>query len=85
MCLAIPMKLTKITGQEGVVELSGTETTISLQLLEHPRVGEYVIVHAGFAISRLSPEEAEETLKLLSEVEDAGKKAAGNKTLRRPR
>jgi hydrogenase expression/formation protein HypC len=68
MCIAIPMMLTEIHGQQGTVEEGGVRHRISLALLEHAEVGHYVLVHAGFAISVLDPEEARETLDLLQQV-----------------
>ena len=70
MCLAVPMRLINREGDVGVVELSGVERQISLMLLSDARVGEYLIVHAGFAIQRLDAEEAQKTLELFSQMED---------------
>lgn len=70
MCLAVPMRLINREGDVGVVELSGVERQISLMLLSDARVGEYLIVHAGFAIQRLDEEEAQKTLELFSQMED---------------
>ncbi len=69
MCLAVPMKLIKIEGDKGVVELSGVKKEISLKLLEEAKIGDYLIIHAGFAIQRLDEEEAQETLKIWEEIE----------------
>ncbi len=68
MCLAIPMKVIKITGGLGVVELGGVRREISLQLVEDIEIGDYVIMHAGFAIQKLDEKEAEETLSLLRQI-----------------
>ena len=68
MCLAIPMKLIKIAGGLGVVELGGVKREISLQLVEDIKIGDYVIIHAGFAIQKLDEKEAEETLSLLRQI-----------------
>lgn len=68
MCVAIPMKLAKKNDAVGIVETKGLRQEISLQLLEHAEVGDYVIVHAGFAIERLDESEAMETLELMKEV-----------------
>ena len=67
MCLAIPMKVVDIMGDEGLVELEGIKRTIGIQLVSDVRVGEYVIVHAGFAIEKLDEETAQETLRLLKD------------------
>ena len=68
MCLGIPMKVIKINDGLGVVELGGVKREISLQLVEDIKIGDYVIIHAGFAIQKLNEEEAEETLSLLREI-----------------
>ena len=71
MCLGIPAKVMERNGDAAVVELGGVRREISLMLLNGVSVGEWVIVHAGFAIERLSEEEAEQTLSLLREIADA--------------
>ncbi|MCK5614665.1 HypC/HybG/HupF family hydrogenase formation chaperone [Candidatus Pacearchaeota archaeon] len=68
MCLGIPMKVIKINDGLGIVELGGVKREISLQLVEDIKIGDYVIIHAGFAIQKLNEEEAEETLSLLREI-----------------
>lgn len=68
MCLAIPMEVLKIDGQSAEVQVGGTRQTVRLDLVsEFPEVGDYVIVHAGFALTRLDREEAVATLKLFEE------------------
>lgn len=70
MCLAIPTKIVKIeNNQIAEVDLSGVRMKISLVLLPEAKTGDYVLVHAGFAINVLSDEEAKETLKILSELD----------------
>ncbi|HIE44544.1 MAG TPA: HypC/HybG/HupF family hydrogenase formation chaperone [Candidatus Omnitrophica bacterium] len=68
MCLAVPMRVLKIEGSEAIVELEGVKRKISLGLLDNVGVGEYVIVHAGFAIQKVDEKEAEETISLLKEI-----------------
>lgn len=68
MCLAVPMKVIEIEDNEAVVELGGLKKKINLGLLEKIDVGDYVIVHAGFAIQKLDEEEAEKTLALVREM-----------------
>jgi len=63
------MKVIEVEGNEGVVELSGVKRRVNFGLLEDVRVGEYVIVHAGFAIQKVEEKEAETTLSLLRELE----------------
>jgi hydrogenase expression/formation protein HypC len=70
MCLSIPAKILSIEGDEAKVSVRGAEYSAGLQMIENPKVGEYVLLHAGFAIQKISTEEAEETLKLLREMDD---------------
>jgi hydrogenase expression/formation protein HypC len=71
MCLGVPAKVMERNGDAAVVELGGVRREISLMLLDDVSVGEWVIVHAGFAIGKLSEEEAEQTLSLFREIADA--------------
>ena len=68
MCLSIPAKIETIDGDMAKVSIGGTLVNASLQLLENPQIGEYVLLHSGFAISRLNEEEAMETMRLLREL-----------------
>lgn len=68
MCLAIPAKIIQMTDKEALVDFGGVQQTVQLDLLPEAKLDDFVIVHAGFAISLLKPEEAEETLRLLKEV-----------------
>jgi len=68
MCWAVPAKIVEIDGPVGTVELEGTRREVGLQLLEEPRVGDYVLVHAGFAIQKVDEEEAQKTLELFREL-----------------
>lgn len=68
MCLAVPMRVLEIDGEKARVALSGIEIDVQLDLVEGVCVDDYVIVHAGFAIERLSAEEAKETLAVLRRV-----------------
>lgn len=68
MCISVPMKVLKINGQRGIADIGGMSQQIDLRFLSHVEVGDYVIVHAGFALQRLDQNEAEETLSLLREV-----------------
>ena len=67
MCLAVPLRLMEIRGDTGVVEMGGLRRRTNLSLVANPKVGDYVIVHAGFAIAILDQEQAEETLDLISQ------------------
>jgi hydrogenase expression/formation protein HypC len=68
MCLGIPMKVVEVHGDKGMVEIGGVKREASFQLLENVKVGEYVLVHAGYAINKIDEEEAQETLDLLREI-----------------
>jgi hydrogenase expression/formation protein HypC len=68
MCLAIPSKITKIENEMAVIDVDGVQRQVSLLLLSDAQVGDYVIVHAGFAIQKIDAAAAQETLKLLKEA-----------------
>lgn len=71
MCLAIPMKVTKIENEMGTVEVDGVSREASLLLLEDVSVGDYVIIHAGFAISKVDEKAALETIEELRKIADS--------------
>ncbi len=69
MCLAIPAKVVqRLENDQALVEVGGVHNQISLMLVDNVAVGDYVIVHVGFAIARLDAEEAEKTLALFDEI-----------------
>ena len=68
MCLAIPAVITLIEDKEADVEIGGITRRISLWLTPEAKVGDYVLVHTGYAINIVDQEEAEETLRLLTEI-----------------
>ena len=68
MCLAIPSKIIKIENEMATIDVDGVRREASLLLMEDAAVGEWVIVHAGFAIQKLDEEGALETLRLLKET-----------------
>jgi len=70
MCLAIPTLIKSIDGQMAEVEIGGVRRQISLALTPEAQIGDYVIVHTGFAISVLDEQEAQETLALFAEMAD---------------
>jgi hydrogenase expression/formation protein HypC len=72
MCLAIPALIKSIDGQQAVADIEGVTRDISLQLTPEAKVGDYVLLHTGYAISVIDAAEAEETLKLLREMSEAG-------------
>ena len=70
MCLSIPAKILSIEGNMARVSLGGTTTNASLQLVDDVKIGDYVLLHTGFAIEKIDEEEAKETMKLIRELED---------------
>jgi hydrogenase expression/formation protein HypC len=70
MCLAIPAKIIRIDDNMGTIDMEGTRREVSLLLLEDAKIGDYVIVHAGFAIHKIDEAEAKESLKVLRELVD---------------
>lgn len=70
MCLAVPLKIVEIDGLNGVGEVEGLRRRMRLDFIKEPRVGEYVIVHAGFAIERLGEEQAKADIAEWNEVRD---------------
>jgi len=70
MCLAIPMRLMERGELEGAVELDGVRRIVSLMLLPDAKVGDHLLIHAGYAIAAVDEAEAEATLALLRELAD---------------
>jgi hydrogenase expression/formation protein HypC len=68
MCLALPMRITAVDGVLATIATAGLEQRASLMLVPEAKVGDYVLVHAGFAISVLDEAEANETLDLIREI-----------------
>ena len=68
MCLAIPMKIVEIKGDEGFVESGGLKRRANFSLIKSPRIGEYVLLHAGFAIEKIKEKEAQKTLKAFRDI-----------------
>ena len=71
MCLALPCKVVAIAGDNATIDVSGMKKDISLALMDAVAVGDYVIVHVGYALTKLDPEEAEKTLALFAEMGEA--------------
>ena len=71
MCLAIPALVKSIDGFMAEVDVAGISRQVSLQLTPEAKVGDYVLLHTGYAINIIDQEEAEETLKLLREIAEA--------------
>ena len=71
MCLAVPAKIKSIEKKEATVDFGGVQKRISLGILDDVSVGDYVLIHAGFAIGKVEKEEAMDTLKALEELHEA--------------
>ena len=71
MCLAVPALIKSVDGQMAEVEIGGMRRSIGLQLTPEARVGDYVLIHTGFAISVIDEKEALETISLFEEIEAA--------------
>lgn len=77
MCLAIPARVIQIGEQGlGLVELGGVVREASFMLLPDAQLGDYVLLHAGYALQRVDEAEAEETIRLLAELAEAGRAEA---------
>ncbi|MGA9048511.1 MAG: HypC/HybG/HupF family hydrogenase formation chaperone [Dehalococcoidia bacterium] len=72
MCLAVPVKITSIEGEQAEVDIGGVGRKVSITLTPEARVGDYVLLHTGYAINVLNEEEAQETLDLLERMVEAG-------------
>lgn len=72
MCLALPCRIVELLPDEmAMIDVSGMRKSISLALVDGVAVGDYVIVHVGYALTRLDPDEADRTLALFAELGDA--------------
>lgn len=70
MCLAIPAKIVSLLEKSrAMIDIGGVQKEVSLELLDDVAVGDYVVVHVGYALSRLNEEEAQKTLALFAELD----------------
>ena len=74
MCLSVPAQVVKIDGQMADVSIGGAIFKAGLHMVEDIKTGDYILLHAGFAIQKISEEEALETLRLLKELDDLSDK-----------
>jgi len=70
MCLAVPARVKSVEGSSAVVDFGGVSKTISLGILNGVKKGDYLLIHAGFAIGKVKEQEAQDTLKALQELRD---------------
>jgi hydrogenase expression/formation protein HypC len=68
MCLAIPMKVEKVIGEFAIVSLGNVKRKVNISFVENVKKGDYLIIHAGFAIEKLDKKEAEKTIKIIREI-----------------
>lgn len=72
MCLGVPMRVAHIEGETALCEIDGVKREASLMMVEDVAVGDFVLIHAGFAIEKLDEADARETLRLFRELLDQG-------------
>jgi hydrogenase expression/formation protein HypC len=70
MCVAVPAKVVELKGDQATVEIRGNRFDANVSLVGELNIGDYVLIHAGFAIERYEPEEAQEVLKVFEELLD---------------
>ncbi|HEX2988827.1 MAG TPA: HypC/HybG/HupF family hydrogenase formation chaperone [Chloroflexota bacterium] len=78
MCLAVPARIMEIHGNKATVEMAGVVRETSIMMLPGARVGDYVIIHAGYAIEKLDEEEAQRTVELFKMMESLGAEETKN-------
>ena len=83
MCLAVPLRLVALDGTDAVGEVGGIQREVSVMMTPNAKVGDYVIVHAGFAIQVLDQKEAEENLELLRKIGETAEQMAEDARSRR--
>jgi hydrogenase expression/formation protein HypC len=72
MCLAVPAKIVEISGETAVLDMDGVRREGIITMIEDPKPGEYVLLHAGFAIQKWSEEDVQEFNAIMEEIEAAG-------------
>ena len=70
MCLAVPLRIKELNGTDAVVERDGVSRKVKVNFIREPRVGDYVMVHAGFAIEKVDEKQAEEDLEAFRELSE---------------
>jgi hydrogenase expression/formation protein HypC len=68
MCLAIPMKVEKVIGEFAIVSLGNVKRKVNISFVENVKKGDYLIIHAGFAIEKLDKKEAEKTIRIIRKI-----------------
>lgn len=72
MCLAVPARIVEIDGEDAVVEVNGVRRRSNVSFVQDPKIGDYVLLHAGFAIQKWSEEDVEEYNEIMSEMRSLG-------------
>ncbi len=72
MCYAVPAEITSVEGDTATVDYGGVKKKVNTSFVKNPRVGDYLLIHAGFAIEKLDKKTAQETLKLISSLFEHG-------------
>jgi hydrogenase expression/formation protein HypC len=80
MCLSIPAKIISIEGKTARASVGGTIINVGLHMIDDIKEGDYVLVHTGFALQKISDDEAQETLKLIREMENISREQDKNIT-----
>lgn len=70
MCLAIPAKIISVTGADAVVEINGIRRTANVGMVDNPQPGEYVLLHAGFALEKWTQTQVDEYDEIMAELQD---------------
>ena len=71
MCLAVPLEIVKIEGDFAIAKTGSLRRKVNIQMLKNIKVGDYCLVHAGFAIKKIDPQAAKETLSVLNQMRHA--------------
>ena len=70
MCLAVPLRIKELNGTDAIVERDGVSRKVKVNFIREPKVGDYVMVHAGFAIEKVDEKQAEEDLEAFRELSE---------------
>jgi len=68
VCLSVPARIVELTGRLAVVDVMGNRREADVSFVDEPQLGDYVLVHAGFAIEKMTPEDAAESLRIWEEI-----------------
>jgi len=77
MCLAVPARIVKIEGQNATVEVNGLTRSANVAFIESPAIGDFVLLHAGFAIRKWSAQDVDEFNRIMREVAEAAAERDG--------